>query len=212
MRQKTPKIKKANVIHSVFLRTLPTKKALQYCLSLFISGIFFLIVSLRASSITIKTTLQIFSSFLIIISIYVFPFFEIEKIDNFFHKFILYMGLLLVFIIYTLFWCALCLVDTSDIRILLFIIPTSIIEVLLTLYCVNYTLKPIINIISNISSEIRKKAENNDNKDNKLLTYIKTFCANVSIIISFILTVITLLTTFSNIFKPFEIIEKLISP
>lgn len=205
------KIKKATMLHSIYYRTLPIKTALRYFLSLFISGLFFLAVSLQANSITIQNTLQVFSSFLIIVSIYVFPFWEIEKVDKMLNSFFKYIGLLLIFIIYTILWLAFCSVDTTHGMILIFIIPMSIIEIALIFSCVNYTLKPIINIISNISSEIRKKAENNDNKENKLLTYIKTFCANVSIIISFILTVITFLTTISNIFKPFEIIEKMIS-
>lgn len=208
MCKKTTKIKKANIIHSICYRTLPVKTALRYSLSFFISGLIFIVVSSRITSDNIKSLLQIFSTTLIIFGIYSFPYLEIKEIEKFFNKFLLYTALLLFFIIYSMFWFAFCSVDTSNDYILLLIIPLSILEIVIMVPFINYTIKPIIDIISKISLEIKERAKKNE--ESAYITYLKSFCANVSIIVSFILTLITLLTTINNIFKPFELIEKII--
>lgn len=209
MSNKTSKIKKATIFHSIYFKTLQVTKALRYSLSLFISGIIFMAFSSQINSDIIKSPLQILATILIILGIYSFPYLEIEKIDKFFNKFMLYLALFLFFLIYSMFWFALCSIDTSDKHILLFIVPLSIIEIVIMVPFINYTIKPIIDIISKISLEIKERAKKNE--ESAYVTYLKSFCANVSIVISFILTVITFLTTISSIINPSEIISIMFS-
>ena len=201
-----PKIKKANIIDSIRYKTLPEKTLLRYCLSFFISGLIIMLVSTKVISLPIQNALQVISSFLIIVGIYLFPYFGFDVIDKFLSNFLKYMGLLLATLITSLFWYELCSAETNNSMILIFIIPASIIEVVLLISCINCTLKPIIGIASKISTIIKEKATE---KESIYITYLKTFSANASIIISFLLSLITLITTINSLINP-EIILKLI--
>lgn len=206
MPNKTDKIRKANIFHSIRYKTLPIKTGLRYCISLFIAGLFFIAVSSRINSNIIQSTLQIISTFLFTVSIYLFPFLEFEKVDKFLNQFLKYIGLLLLSMVYSIFWFALCSLGTNSYA-LFFVIPSSIIEIVIIVPFINFTIKPIIEIVAKISSEIKERSKNNG--ENPSMTYIKSFCANISVIISFILTLITFFTTINSIFHPLEMIDKI---
>ena len=205
MSKKKSVIKRGNIFHSIYYRTFEVKKSLRYCLSLFISGLLFFIVSLKVDSIALTNTLQVFASILLIFSGYIFPFWDFEKVDNFFRAFAKYLGFLYFFIIITVIWITLCFNENNS-KILIIIIPISLVEALVMISFFNFTLKPIIEIIGKISEEIKRKSEetNNDNNENKTFTYIKTICANVSFVISFILSILTLFTTVNNFVSLFH--------
>lgn len=198
------KIKKANIIDSIRYKTLPEKTLLRYCLSFFISGLIIIIVSSKVISSPIQNTLQVISSFLIIVGIYLFPYFEFDVIDKFLSNFLKYMGLLLITLILSPFWFELCSIETTNISVIIFVILASIIEAILLVSCINYTLKPIIGIASKISTIIKEKATENESI---YITYLKTFSANASIIISFLLSLITLITTINGLINPEKILE-----
>ncbi len=147
MSNNTNKIKKATILHSICYKTLSIKTSLRYCISLFIAGLFFIAVSSRINSNTIKITLQIISVALITLSIYLFSFLGFEKVDKFPIQFLKYVGLLLLFLVYSAFWFALCLVETNDCALFL-IIPFSIVEVIIIVPFINFTIKPIIEIVA----------------------------------------------------------------
>lgn len=113
--------------------------------------------------------------------------------------------LLLFTLISTLAWINLCLIETFHSILLIVLIPISILEVILMILSINYTIKPILSIIHIISSTLSEKA--NSNKENIKITYIKSFCANTGIIISFILSIISFTATIKNLIEP--LIEKI---
>lgn len=208
MGNKTKKIKKANMIHSIVFKTLQFDRALRYSLSLFISGLIFLFVSFSIISEPIKSTLQIFACLSIILCIYLLPFFDIDKIDKFISKFIRYMILTILFIVYTIFWLAFCNVDTATEGFaIVFILPMSLIEMIIMVLAINNTLKPIMYIFSQISIMLKSRAE--ENKERTFITYLKTLCANLSVIISFILTLITFVVTIYSHINPLEWANKI---
>lgn len=202
------KIKKANVIHSIVFKTLQFDRALRYSLSLFISGLFFLFVSFNIISEPIKITLQIFACLSIVLCIYLLPFFDIDKIDKFISKFIRYMMLLILFILYTFFWFAFCQIDTATADFVIIIIfIMSLVELGSMVIAINNILKPIMYIFSQISIMLKNHAEKN--KERIIITYLKTLCANLSVIISFILTLITFVVTICSHIDPLEWINKI---
>lgn len=204
MSKKESVIIKGNFFHSIYYRTFAITTSIRYCLSLFISGLLFFIVSLKVDSMDLTNILQVLASALLIISGYIFPFWNFEKADNFFRAFAKYLGLLYIFIIVTVIWITLCFNENNS-KILIIIVPITLLEAYVMIRFVNSTLKPIIEIIDRISKEIKKRVEetNNDNKENKSFTYIKTICANISFVISFILSVLTFFTTVNNILSSF---------
>ncbi|MBD5141957.1 MAG: hypothetical protein HDT25_11200 [Ruminococcus sp.] len=210
MENKSKKIKKANLIHSIAFKTLQFDRALRYSLSLFISGLIFLFVSFNIISEPIKSTLQIFACLSITLCIYLLPFFDTDKIDKFISKFICYTILSILFIVYTIFWFAFCNIDTAteDFFIIIIFIM-SLIEIVSIVIVINNILKPIMYIISQISTILKKRAE--ENKERTFITYLKTVCANLSVIISFILTLITFVVTICNHVDPLEWINKIIT-
>lgn len=201
------KVIKATIIHSICYRTLPIPKALRYCLSFFISGLFFFIISFKSEINSYsQSILQIFASLLIMISIYSFPYFEVEKIDKYVSSFLKYIGLLILFMLHSQFWYAFCSSETINNIIIVLTAILSITEIFIIVPLINCTLKPLLFVINKISSEIKDKAKSNEESCH--ITYIKTFCANVSIIISFVLTMITFFTTIGGLINPSEIIDK----
>lgn len=211
MKNKFPKIIKANIFHSMVFKTLPFDRALRYSLSLFISGLFFFVVSFNMNSELITEILQILSCFSIALCIYLLPFFNAEKIEKFFSKFILYMFFSIIFVIYTFFWLALCKIDTTNVTnekvIVAIILPISILELMFMVITANNILKPIMYIFSQISIILKKRAA--ENKERTLITYLKTLCANLSVIVSFILTITTFIITIYNHINPLEWIDKI---
>lgn len=210
MDKRSKKIIIANTIHSIIFKTLQFNRALRYSLSFFISGLIFLFVSFNIISEPIKSILQIFACLSIILCIYVLPFFDIDKIDKFISRFIRYIGLSILFMIYTILWLAFCNVDTANENYTVFIIlPMSLIEMLIMVIAINNTLKPIMYIFSQISTMLKSRAE--ENKERTFITYLKTLCANLSVIISFILTLITFIVTICNHINPLEWINSIIT-
>lgn len=208
MNNKSKKIIKANPIHSIVFKTLQFDRALRYSLSLFISGLFFLFVSFNIISEPIKGILQIFACLSIVLCIYLLPFFDIDKIDKFISKFIRYMAFFILFIVYTIFWLAFCNVDTTNEDFTaVFILPMSLLELVIMVIAVNNILKPIMYIFSQISIILKKRAE--ENKERTFITYLKTLCANLSVIISFILTVVTFVITIYSHINPLEWTNKI---
>lgn len=207
MENKSPKIKKANMIHSIVFKTLQFDRALRYSLSLFISGLIFLFVSFNIISEPIKNTLQMFAFFSILLCIYILPFFNAEKVEKFAQKFMQYMLFLIFFIVFTAFWIELCYIDTTNENIVLFIAPMSLVEIIIMVLIINLTLKPIMYIFSQISTMLKSRAE--ENEERTFITYLKTLCANLSVIISFILTIITFVVTICSHVDPLEWINKI---
>lgn len=204
------KIKKANVIHSIVFKTLQFDRALRYSLSLFISGLIFLFVSFSISSSPIKNILQIFACLSILLCIYLLPFFDVDKIDKFISKFMGYIALSIFFILYTIFWLAFCSIDTATEGFaIIFILPMSLIEMIIMVVAINSTLKPIMYIFSQISELLKRRAE--ENKERTIITYLKTLCANLSVIISFILTVVTFVVTIYSHINPLEWANKIMT-
>lgn len=125
-------------------------------------------------------------------------------------RFIKYFVLVVLTFIVTLVLISLCFLD-KDVFVsplLFLIIPISIIDMILIIISINYTLKPIQSIFKYISYTLKSRA--NENKENPIITYLKSSCANIAVIISFILSVLSFLSTIWNYIKP--IIEKIASP
>lgn len=209
-KNKPPKIIKANIFHSMLFKTLPFARALRYSLSLFISGMFFFVVSFDINSESITEILQILSCTSIILSIYLLPFFDVDKIEKFLSKFIIYMFVSIFFVIYTLVWLAFCKIDITNRKFIVFIILLmSILELAFMVIAANNILKPIMYIISQISIVLKKHAE--ENNERTFITYLKTLCADLSVIVSFILTVTTFIITIYNHINPLEWADKIIT-
>ena len=209
MNNNAPKIIKANTFHSIIFRTLQFDRALRYSLSLFVSGLFFFIFSFNIHSDLIKEVLQILSCISIFLCIYLLPFFNADKIEKFFRKLFLYMVFSIIFIIYTFLWLAICQINTSNEKfIVTIILPMSLLELVIMVVTANNILKPIMYIFSQISIILKKRAE--ENKEGTLITYLKTLCANLSVIISFILTVTTFIVTIYSHINPLEWANKII--
>lgn len=62
-------------------------------------------------------------------------------------------------------------------------------------------------IISQISIVLKKHAE--ENNERTFITYLKTLCADLSVIVSFILTIITFIITIYNHINPLEWADKI---
>lgn len=117
-------------------------------------------------------------------------------------KFIGYFILISLTFIITFFLITFCFLD-RDVLVSsppIFVILIAIIDMILIIISINYTLKPILSIFQHISYTLKARA--NENQESSIITYLKSFCANVAIIISFILSALSLLTTIWNYVKP----------
>lgn len=194
------KIKKPNFIHRIKYRTFSNYELFRYSISCFISGMFFITISTKVEVEAIKNTLSIIGCFAIALSYYFFPF--IRDKENLFMKFTRYFMLMVATFLITLILIALCFIENSKYssNLLIIIIPTSIIDILLIIIFINYSLKPILLIFKNISTTVKTKAKKN--KENPIVTYIKSSCLNISVIISFVLSIFSFLATIWNFIKP----------
>ena len=190
------KIIKPTIFHSIAFKTLSTKTALRYSISLFLTGIIFLFVSFHLNNNSSEHVLQIFSCFALILGIYILPFFEFDKIEKFLLRFVGYIILLIITLFVSAFWYSFCKIAVMDNLYLFLISLFSLVEFVLIVLCVNNTLNPIIEIIGKVTSTIKTNAESKS--ESKYLTYLKTFCANGSLIISFLISFFTLITTIQN--------------
>lgn len=204
------KIKRANFIHRLVYKTFSDSELLRYSISCFIAGLFFVVISEKIELDIVKNILATIGCIPIALSYFLFPFIKNKDKDEYAMRFIKYFVLIVLTFTITLVLISLCFLD-KDVFVsplLFFIIPISIIDMILIIISINYTLKPIQSIFKYISYTLKSRA--NENKENPIITYLKSSCANIAVIISFILSVLSFLSTIWNYIKP--IIEKVASP
>ncbi len=196
------KIKRATFIHRLVYKTFPDSELLRYSVSCFIAGLFFVVISEKIELDIVKNILATIGCVPIALSYFLFPFIENKNKDKYVILFTKYFFLIILTFILTLVLISLCFQDKDVFvsHLLLFIIPISIIDIILIVISINYTLKPIQSIFKYISNTLKSKA--NENKENSVITYFKSSCANIAVIISFILSFLSFLSTIWNYIKP----------
>lgn len=197
MSKKTSHILKSNLIHAILLRTLPKEKFIRYYISLVFAGIMILLVSNTITSNNISDLLQFLSCIIFMLSLYLIPSFELNEINDFLRDFSKYLFLFAVTLSHSILWCAFCANEIENILYTILLIPITLIEISLIAILVNYTLKLALELSNKINSKIKKITVTN--RKEKSNTIIKEFLANASVIMSFIISLITLIELISKI-------------
>lgn len=183
------------MIHSIVYRTYPPNKAIRYALTLFLIGLFLAFISFKYIDYdNTQNIVSILGVFLIFASFYIFPYINPDNIEKFLYKFLKYVILLVVCISYTLFWMKLVSNNRNCITTLIF----TIFDIVLLVPTINFTIKPIFEIILTISSKIRKASINSG--ELKIWTNTKIALANIGIVVSFFISLLTLVTSVKNLF------------
>lgn len=205
MKNSNSKIKKEAFILKLVKRTLPNNQLLRYSIACFLAGFFFMTISTKTTITGIDNTIETIGCFAIVIGYYLFPFIQAQNKERYFYKFSIYILLLTITIFLTLFWIGCCFINICNTYWLFIFILISIVDITFIIISVSSTLKPLMHIIQNISNKIKSKAS--ENKENATITYIKSSCASISIIISCIISLISFITTMGGYIKP--LVEKI---
>lgn len=200
MRNRNPKIKKAKFYHRLKYGTFSNSELLRYSLSCFFIGLAFMLFTSKIENVVIENIVGTIGSITILIAYYLFPFIKSQNKEKLAYQLSKFILLIFATIFVSVFWITLCTYNNPDGLFLIVVTIVSILELVLLLLCINYTLKPIFSIFQSVSQYIKKHAE--ANKENVAITYIKTVLADIGIFISFILSILSFVSTILNYLKP----------
>lgn len=184
------------MVRSLVFRTYPVNKSVRYSISLFLTGIFLFFVSLKYNEIKFTETLiSSIGTVLIVASIYIFPFIDADKFDNFLIKFLKYLFLLCICISCNVFWFNTVVLQASNFLYSFFL---TMLEIIILVPTVNFTIQPIFFVCISISKKLKETSRNSEISE--LWTNTKILLANIGIIISFLFSLFSLINTVNNFF------------
>ena len=179
---------------SKIISKIPTANSdwVRISLSLFLTGISFLIVDLIFLKETNDTKIMVISSFCMAIALYCFPYGDKDKLIISITKFTFYLIYLVITVIATIFWLS----DISQNNISTL---SSIIVAIMLIILINITLKPLFQAIGSVSTRIKDVAE--QDRDGHVSTIFKGIFSNISIVTAFLISILTIINTLVDILK-----------
>ena len=163
-------------------------------ISFFITGLFFFVVSIVFPSNNDNMETTVISTLLMLIALFIFPYFDKDKLCAFLSIFCFYILFLFVTLFVVLYWITNIIKQTQNtwFSIAAAIMITTLIY--MTLHILSLAVRKIKEMLSKLPKASRgtKKAQ----------TFKKTF-TNIGVITSFIIALLTIIKTLSEIISPF---------
>lgn len=183
-----------NIINKISSK-LPNTNSdwIRVSVSLFLTGILFIIVDMVFMNSPDNNTIMSISSICMSISLFCFPYINKEKLPKALIKFGAYILYLIVTISTLFVW--LSNISQGNINLTL-----SVIVAIMVLILINITLKPLFQIISILHNKIH------NSQSDHISAMFKNIFANIGIVTAFLISILTIIKTVVDILKNVNVI------
>lgn len=165
------------------------KDLLRFSISFFITGSVFLIIKICFLPNNESTFFEIVTAFFMGLALFCFPYISKQnknKLVDSLPKFCGYM----ILIVFTAFFLFSFIINSMQGKVDVLV---GVISAILLFFSLNFTIKPIIAIVSFVSTKIKQSSA--EKGESKIQTAFKNTFANIAIVTSFIISMLTIIVS-----------------